>query len=88
MGFRELPMVVEVKLFAAAKVAVGESSVRVEVADNATAADLRSKLAEDYSVLGSLLPSCRLAVAMEYVDESCVIRSGDECALIPPVSGG
>jgi molybdopterin converting factor small subunit len=33
-------------------------------------------------------PSLRLAVNLEYVPFSHVIRQGDEVCLIPPVSGG
>lgn len=39
----------------------------------------------------TLLSTCACAVNMEYVDldeDETVIQSGDECALIPPVSGG
>lgn len=58
---------------------------------------LMRKLVELHSKLSSLLPSCMLAVNMDYVtldsdplSASTILRlsDGDEIAIIPPVSGG
>jgi molybdopterin converting factor subunit 1 len=81
-------MIVTVKLFARARDLAGRDEVRVELADGATVAQLRRRLAEEAPALGGLLTRCRVAVDEEFADGGAVLRESSEVALIPPVSGG
>ncbi len=66
----------------------GVQSASLEI-DNATSvADLRRMLSERYPRLGKALGTMRVAVNEEFVREDRVLKSNDEVALIPPVSGG
>jgi len=49
--------------------------------------DLRSVLEEGYPQLNKL-KSYMLAIDEEYAEDSQIINSGNEIAVIPPVSGG
>lgn len=81
-------MQVIVLLFAGARVQAGSSTWVVELAEPATALDLKRALAQSCPALGSLLRSARIAVDTAYVDDEDLIPPGVEVALIPPVSGG
>lgn len=63
-------------------------SAELEVDDGATVADVRRALADRYPALGERLSSIRLAVNQTFADDATSLQSGDEIALIPPVSGG
>lgn len=80
-------MRVTVKMFAAARDAVGQS-VAVELRDRATIADLRDKLIIDYPQLADLVRRAMFAVDASYASDDSVISSESEVACIPPVSGG
>jgi molybdopterin converting factor subunit 1 len=81
-------MQIEVLLFAAARDAAGSDSIRIDVADNARAADVIAELGRCLPELSRLLPSCRLAVDCSYVTADASVGPESEIALIPPVSGG
>lgn len=81
-------MKVTVRLFARAKDLAGADQVTIEVADSATAGDLRRALGKTYPALGSLLSRCALAVNSEFAGDSFILSRGAEVALLPPVSGG
>lgn len=81
-------MIVEVRLFARAKDLAGAESVRVELADGATVADLRGRLAADVPALAGLLERCALAVNDEFAEDSLRLPRSAEVAVLPPVSGG
>ncbi|MGL4419350.1 MAG: MoaD/ThiS family protein, partial [Gemmataceae bacterium] len=80
-------MTLEVLLFAAARDLVGAHRVAVELAEGATVALLRWKLAKDYPSLAGLLPRCAIAVNQEYASEELAIPAQAEVAIVPPVSG-
>lgn len=81
-------MTVEVLLFASLRDAIGEKSVRVEVADGASVSDVARALFLERNAahLGEL--PVRYAVEESFVPEGHVLRDGDCVAIIPPVSGG
>ncbi len=79
---------IQVLLFAAAREAVGEASLPVELPSPATGAALLDALCERYPALARQRPSLRLAANQRYIEPRTLLREGDEVALIPPVSGG
>ncbi len=81
-------MQLEVLLFAAARDAAGNDSVRIDVANDARASDVIEAIGHKLPELSRLLPSCRLAVDCSYVTADALIPAEGEIALIPPVSGG
>lgn len=76
------------RLFALAKNVVGRDTVRLELAEPATVADVRAALGEAYPALGALIGQMLMAVDAEYADDSQPVTSASEIACIPPVSGG
>jgi molybdenum cofactor biosynthesis protein MoaC/molybdopterin converting factor subunit 1 len=82
-------MKVTVLLFATLRQRAGTHSIDLDLADGATAADALTALAHRDG-LGELVERMplRVAVNREYVEDRTVLSSGDELAVIPPVSGG
>ena len=81
-------MIVEVKLFAAARQLAGADSIDIELPDQATVGDLRKALIASVPALGGIAARAMFAVNADYAPESAVIPAGAEVACIPPVSGG
>jgi molybdopterin converting factor subunit 1 len=81
-------MQLEVLLFAAARDAAGNDSIRIDVAHDASASDVIEAIGHRVPELSRLLPSCRLAVDCSYVTADTMVPANSEIALIPPVSGG
>jgi molybdopterin synthase sulfur carrier subunit len=79
-------MTVRVLLFASWADALGARSVDLDLADDATAADVLSAL--DARSAGAKLPRPALAVNRCIVPWHSRIAVGDEVAVIPPVAGG
>jgi MoaE-MoaD fusion protein len=76
-------MQVRIRLFAGLRERAGASEVALELPDGARVADALAQLqhlTRDVAVV--------MAVNQEYADEQLPLASGDELALIPPVSGG
>jgi molybdopterin synthase catalytic subunit len=82
-------MRVDVRLFAILRERAGRGTVAVELEPGATVADAIEALSGHESLRGVLdrLP-VTMAVNRDYADPSTELHSGDELALIPPVSGG
>jgi molybdopterin converting factor subunit 1 len=76
-------MHVQIRLFAGLRERAGASEVALELPEGARVADA---LAQLQHVTGDL--PVVMAVNQEYADEQLPLASGDELALIPPVSGG
>ena len=76
-------MRVHIRLFAGLRERAGASEVALELPDGASVADA---LAQLQHVTGDV--PVVMAVNQEYADETMPLASGDELALIPPVSGG
>jgi MoaE-MoaD fusion protein len=81
-------MDIQVKLFATLKDRAGNSHVTVELPDGATVSVLLDRLAAAQPKLAPSIATCVVAVNQEFALGSTPIRSGDEVALFPPVSGG
>lgn len=77
----------QIKLFATLKDQAG-ARVAVDLPDDATVATLLDRLAQTHPKLAPSLPSCLVAINQEFAFGTTPIRSGDEVALFPPVSGG
>ncbi len=67
---------------------VGHAEARYELCGPATLGTLIELIAARYPGLAGRLGPVRFAVNQEYAEASRPLRSGDEIALIPPVSGG
>jgi MoaE-MoaD fusion protein len=80
---------VRVRLFAAAREAVGAGEVELDLPAGATAHEALAELARASSA-PEALDADRLAVAInrEYARDDRPLSDGDELAVIPPVSGG
>ena len=80
-------MTVTVLLFASYAEALGASSLAVQVAGDATVADVISNVRAHPGA--EKLPQTPLvAVNQQYADADVRVRDGDEVAIIPPVAGG
>ncbi len=80
-------MKVTLKLFAAVRDIVGESTREFTVSDGTTPAAVWQELvAENPALSVHRIPM--VAVNEEYADADQVLHDGDELAFIPPVSGG
>jgi len=81
-------MQLSVRLFARARDLAGSETVSVELADNASVADLRSALKSQHPGLESMVPHLLVAVGTDYADDSVRLGMVDEVSCFPPVSGG
>jgi molybdopterin converting factor subunit 1 len=76
-------MQVRIRLFAGLRERAGTSEVSLELPDGARVSDALAQLQH----LTGDVPVV-MAVNQEYADQQLALASGDELALIPPVSGG
>src|SRR5437764_3216087 len=81
-------MQVHVLLFGVLKDVAGSSSEVISVPDEATAADVLDHYKRKLASHSALLASVAISVNQEYVTGNHRLRTGDEVALLPPVSGG
>ena len=82
-------MTVTVRLFAVLRERAGRDSIEVELEEGATVAEVLDQLSArpELEELLSRMP-VRMAVNRDYADPGTQLTSGDELALVPPVSGG
>lgn len=80
-------MEITVLAFGIAKDIFGNESIQIGIDGTSDIAALKSKLEEQYPKLKELT-SYMIAVNDEYAHADTVINTGDEIAIIPPVSGG
>ena len=78
---------VDLLCFGFAREVLGIRQMKYPIAPGETIAHLKSRLIEDYPTL-SELASVKFAVNGEYAGEEKTLGTGDEVAIIPPVSGG
>ncbi len=81
-------MQIEVLLFASLAESAGCPSVRLEVPDPVTVAELLQAIARECPSLKNHLTSIRVAIDHEFSNPEDAIPPNAEIALIPPVSGG
>ena len=79
---------VRVLFFGAARDAVGQDQIEVELESPINAEGARAKLLSEYPSLQRFGNSLLLAVNQEYAQSDREISVGDELAVFPPVSGG
>ncbi|MGH7492374.1 MAG: MoaD/ThiS family protein [bacterium] len=81
-------MKISVLLFATLREAAGADRVEMELPEGATPRRLAETLAESYPKLRPHLQAMAFAIDGEFVAADMVLRSAEELALLPPVSGG
>jgi molybdopterin converting factor subunit 1 len=78
---------VSVRLFAGLRERAGTDRLEVELPEGARVADVLAAMAG--TPVGELRPrECVVAVNREYAPADAPVQTGDEVALVPPVSGG
>lgn len=81
-------MQIRILLFAGVAEAIGERNLRLDLPEGATVQTLIDLLEERYPDAMDLIRYSVVALNQDYAEPGQIIRSGDEIALIPPVSGG
>ena len=81
-------MQLRLKCFAWVREVTGEDEIELDLPEGGTVADLRSRLAERFPVFAGRMESIAVSVNQEFAGDALTISSGDEVALIPPISGG
>jgi molybdopterin synthase catalytic subunit len=81
-------MQIRVLFFGRLKDLAGKTQDSLVLPDHATVADLLRHYEDRIPQLAALLPSIALSVNQEYAGPEIELKSNDEVALLPPVSGG
>ena len=79
-------MKMKVRFFASYREIAGTNQVELQVKEGEIVSDLLKRVRHDFPGLPA--EGFRVAINAEFVEFSHVIKTGDEVALIPPVSGG
>lgn len=77
-----------IKLFAQARQLAGSALVEIPWSDGETVSQLKIRLGELHPTLVPLIPRLLVAVNNDYAQEKGTIKTTDEVACFPPVSGG
>ncbi len=77
-----------IKLFAQARDLAGSPVVELPWSDGESVAALKQRLTERYPDLKPLVPRLLVAVNNNYAADDCELKTTDEVACFPPVSGG
>ena len=77
-----------IKLFAKAREIVGRPTIEFAWEDGQSVLTLKRCLAEQYPDLVPLLPRLLVAINNDYAADDATVRSSDDVACFPPVSGG
>ncbi len=80
-------MRVRVLFFGITKEIVGNREMNLEIPDRCSVADFKTYMQDRFPELSDL-SAVAIAVGGNYANDSTLIASGNEIALIPPVSGG
>src|SRR5258708_32181406 len=70
------------------KEVVGKSADTIDLPDCASVADILKQYGSQIPRLQAVLPSLALAVNQQYASPATKLKSDDEVAMLPPVSGG
>ena len=81
-------MMVTVRLFAAAREALRQSELQIEMQATATVGELRRALRREYPLLTEILAHSKFAINEDYANDQQQIPAEATVACIPPVSGG
>jgi molybdopterin converting factor subunit 1 len=81
-------MRVHILFFGMLKDLAGRSSDTLDLDDGATVGDLLRHCAKQIPRVKDALPSLAVAVNQQYAQERTILKTNDEVALLPPVSGG
>ncbi|MFL2751335.1 MAG: MoaD/ThiS family protein [Dehalococcoidia bacterium] len=79
---------VNIKPFASYREMIGEKGIVMNLPEGASVSALISDLVDKYPGLKPVESKMVVAVNYEYQGHNYILRSDDEVALIPPVSGG
>jgi molybdopterin converting factor subunit 1 len=79
---------IRVLFFASLADHFGHQPVALALPSPISASRLRELLAADKPGAAAALAGARIAVNRSFVPDTTVLKSGDEIAFIPPVSGG
>lgn len=82
------PVKITLKLFGSLREAVGESTIPLELDDDARVADARAWLAKRNPLVDQLGDRLAASVNLEIASPDQALRDGDEVAFLPPVAGG
>ncbi|MFN7973757.1 MAG: molybdopterin converting factor subunit 1 [Acidobacteriota bacterium] len=82
------PVEVTCLLFAVLREKAGADRVRLSLPGGARARDVSREVARRHAALEDVIHRSRIAVNGEFCDRDRPLSSGDEVAIIPPVSGG
>ncbi|PUB34718.1 molybdopterin synthase sulfur carrier subunit [Elizabethkingia sp. YR214] len=80
-------MKLKILAFGIAKDILGSAEKEIELTDEITVKDLKTKLESEFAEL-KRLRSYFIAIDDEYAEDNQIIKSTNEVAIIPPVSGG
>ena len=79
---------VRVKLFTVLREGLGKDSLDLELPEGTTCAEVISRLGKESANLLPILKRSFLAINGLYADSNAFLSTGDELAVLPPVSGG
>jgi molybdopterin synthase catalytic subunit len=77
-----------VKLFGSLREEAGAGQLDFALAEGTRISDLRAQLAERYPTFERLGERLAVSLNLEICDRDATLRTGDEVAFLPPVSGG
>ena len=81
-------MRVNIKLFAILREKAGTAEIPLELDSGATVQAAVAALLQRRPELATWIARAACAVNLARVDQTAILQSGDELALLPPVSGG
>ena len=85
---KAIDMQITVKLFALMREKAGTDTVSLDLPEGSPITVALDVLRQHHPVLEPYLSNARLSLHMEFVENKTILHTGDELALIPPVSGG